>query len=1237
MTTPILLELFRARDAADPHAFAMGEQRYVLRHPDGTAAELAFDWTPAWLGELAALRRPPVPGERLRAMGDRLARFLGGAVPLDAQTQLTLRAQAAELYALPWELLTVGGAGPLGTLPDALIRYEWPGSRTTPAAPGQGVLFAWSDHAGGVEAAAHEAVIRAGWAERGPVEVLERFTLASLEATLARAREARRPLAALHLLAHGTLSGGAVRLDIAGEGVADGLRLAALLGPHADTVRLVVLSVCFGGASVDPGARLGGLALPLHRAGVRAVVASRSPLSTRASVEMTGMLHCSISEEGPEGAFLAARRAVFAAAPEALDWSSLQLYARAGDSSPLVEGLGRLRRYGWPGPGEAANLEQGLDALQQGATGHTDLASRHLALVTVAFVEALAETVVPRASVPPSHPRWAEELDTLVDAAGASLTGLRTLDISDDAELLATLTANPLSTPAFRALWQALDDLPRLLAPQEPWLRLGDSDRRSFEQRFAHAYARGLDSPAGAPVAAWLARLTQDRRHVFRKALLEGISGWGLRHVFGGGGPDDPRDDDLPYMPLDAIYVEPEAQLGREGTRPALGWLEELLQDARHTVIVVTAGFGMGKSLTARTLARRRAHTWLHDPTPSVDLWMPIYIRCGEDFAEDGGMLDLDDPGFLDRARRSAWRRQGAPDLRGGGDDEALEAPDAGQRALWILDGLDEWALDADRLRRLFVALRRQHASDRRRFVIFTRPGVLPEARDLGGIPVLHLQPFSEHRGGGIARWLERWAALEGTEPITVADLQARDLHRIARTPILLFMIATTWRHLAADAETLSRPVLYEHFFRRMALGKHEADQGHVHRRVRQAAEELRDTLVEREELLPGAAEPDAMLWLMSRIAWEAHRRGGEGRALTTRGVEEILKEELGLQRPDLLRLVWVGLLLALQASPNLEVETILFGHQSFREYLVARYWANRLRAGLEADEPRRARLAAQLSGGRLLSPEDESFGFLIRVLNGESVRPGWPPELCWRRRDRKRLAAWLGALFTAELERLYLREAALALRCSLDRTPPLSVDEDALRALLGGFWMRRQAPRLIAPRADLQELRLDSATMPGALLREADLSGASLRRADLSGAELTGADLSEAQLSWADLSGATLVRAELAEARLAWADLSGADLSKADLSKAELFGAQLKFSQLREVELSDAVLAQADLSYADLTGASLSGADLCGARLEGTTLDDADLEGARYDGHTVWPEGFDPEEAGAEADDPEG
>jgi uncharacterized protein YjbI with pentapeptide repeats len=147
-----------------------------------------------------------------------------------------------------------------------------------------------------------------------------------------------------------------------------------------------------------------------------------------------------------------------------------------------------------------------------------------------------------------------------------------------------------------------------------------------------------------------------------------------------------------------------------------------------------------------------------------------------------------------------------------------------------------------------------------------------------------------------------------------------------------------------------------------------------------------------------------------------------------------------------------------------------------------------------------------------------------------------------------------------------------------------------------------------------------------GADLKGANLSGANLIRANLYSSNLNGADL-----RWAMLEGATLNVANLEEA----------DLREAFLGAAKLIGAYLHGANLRRADLGASNLRRADLNYADLgytnlTGADLKEADLSGANLVGANMgaiaytSEPDLKGAKYTRVTKWPDGYDPERAGA-------
>ncbi|WP_437657781.1 nSTAND1 domain-containing NTPase [Sorangium sp. So ce1182] len=354
----VVLELVRAARADRPFAFSPREEAYLRRLDTGAARDAPFPWSEEVLRYLAVLYQTDLPdptvaarvGEALRAFLDRLGwdrdeAEIERALPGRQPVHLTLRLGAAELYALPWELVPLRSSGrSLGSLPGCLIRHEWPA--TTTAAPaldpppeGGRILVAWSASGGEVPAADHIAALRTACrAGHHPFDeasdVLPHASLARLQAAL-RAR----PAAVLHLLCHG------VRLDAASEAyglaldadegggddkVIDARTVQEALAEHAGSLRLVVLCVCHGGNPGALGNRLGSVAQELHRVGIPAVVASRYPLSFDASIALAEALYRGLLARGTslEDAFLTARDAL---RDRRLGWASLQLFARAAD------------------------------------------------------------------------------------------------------------------------------------------------------------------------------------------------------------------------------------------------------------------------------------------------------------------------------------------------------------------------------------------------------------------------------------------------------------------------------------------------------------------------------------------------------------------------------------------------------------------------------------------------------------------------------------------------------------------------------------------------------------------------------------------------------------------------------------------------------------------------------------------------------------------------------------------
>ncbi len=343
----IQLELVRAREGDDPHAFQGGRQHYLCRSQGGAFHEVTLDWDATLLDNLASSSRA-TPGARAAAeLGERLRAFISGTALqqeapalINGETRtIQLVFSAAELYALPWELLTLGGSGLcLGQAPGAHIVRRWPGLSARPPArvaspePGR-LLLAWSEAAGPCGWRAHRDALAEVATRFGAFDV-ERDVLgdASLSAIVARLAEARRsgrPYTALQVLCHGRggAEGGALLLTGSGSLGVDGGALRGALSPFLDSLRLIVLCACEAGSTGAPGGILGGPALALHRAGAEAVVAPRVPISLGAAEQMTRVLHHALLQEARPLEEAVARLRGALQAEAGMAWAAMQLFA----------------------------------------------------------------------------------------------------------------------------------------------------------------------------------------------------------------------------------------------------------------------------------------------------------------------------------------------------------------------------------------------------------------------------------------------------------------------------------------------------------------------------------------------------------------------------------------------------------------------------------------------------------------------------------------------------------------------------------------------------------------------------------------------------------------------------------------------------------------------------------------------------------------------------------------------
>lgn len=365
----LTLELSRTERPDEAFLQPEGATEYVLRTEGGGAETATLDWSRELYADLDAVRRPGRDPAVVQRLGNRLRKFLAPAgwakheAAIAAANEggepvrITLRASAAELYGLPWELLTLKSTGQhLGELPDLLLRYAWPETRTRPEAPsplpeGGRILVGWSAAAGGVPLKPHLEAIR-GASARGEHpfdpsrDVIDGLSLDKLADALDAAPRSGQLVTVLHLLCHGGEAGSSYGLcwdadDGTGDRVlVDAARLRQILAPHAGRIRLVVLSACDSGNAGPIGNHLGSVAQNLHQAGIQAVIASRFPLSAEGSGRFAQAFYEALLAEpaSVEQAFLAGRRRL-SRDPQSLDWAALTLHARpedGDDTRPVV-------------------------------------------------------------------------------------------------------------------------------------------------------------------------------------------------------------------------------------------------------------------------------------------------------------------------------------------------------------------------------------------------------------------------------------------------------------------------------------------------------------------------------------------------------------------------------------------------------------------------------------------------------------------------------------------------------------------------------------------------------------------------------------------------------------------------------------------------------------------------------------------------------------------------------------
>ncbi|MCB9762413.1 MAG: CHAT domain-containing protein [Alphaproteobacteria bacterium] len=278
-------------------------------------------WTASWSDGLSWPERDAEIRRQLKE---------AGGAP-DIVVRLVVRSTTPIGQQLPWELLLLRDeAVPLGRRAGVDLRYIQPGEEagTRWGPPGPGALFVWADQSLSAVADRHRASLQHTLGDR--LEELEHATLDALRRRLTARRDAGEAVGVLHVLCHGARIAGTdnvfgLALGRFGEVVVTGADLAAVLTDFRRDLQLVVLMSCSSAQAGDEGSPVASVASALRAQGIRAVIACRVRLLSRAAGVFCDHFYPSLMQDGLTRAIPFARRRLAEAFPKEFDWAWLQL------------------------------------------------------------------------------------------------------------------------------------------------------------------------------------------------------------------------------------------------------------------------------------------------------------------------------------------------------------------------------------------------------------------------------------------------------------------------------------------------------------------------------------------------------------------------------------------------------------------------------------------------------------------------------------------------------------------------------------------------------------------------------------------------------------------------------------------------------------------------------------------------------------------------------------------------
>jgi len=752
-----------------------------------------------------------------------------------------------------------------------------------------------------------------------------------------------------------------------------------------------------------------------------------------------------------------------------------------------------------------------------------------------------------------------------------------------------------------------------------------ESEIELLRSRFTVHWSNYYHSDDGAKLRALVASDKDITDATILHDICLDVAHWKRGPIF----PEGDLGQELSYISIEDIYVQPygtttssyEDQERAYSRTPILELIEDTL--ATSKVIIVSAPFGHGKSLTAKVLAadlatRRLAEMGGTSPTTSHITSFPIYVHTGQDLRRG---LDIDAMirsalrRHTDRAQDNASHVQYRPELP------------VDMNITCLIDAFDEITLTEDQI----VDFMQSLGDDRTnpiRFVVFTRPfgvGALRRKISRLDIPVIKLHSFIRHEPelpDQVEQWLKNWSTLHPDNSISSSNID-RSLLDICHIPILLFMIAYTHtRHGGNHLRSKGKNSVYEDFLRTMAKGKLERI-GEQHKAIADASEELDRQIRDQPWYVENYDDADRnirpMLWLMGRIAWLDYCREQaiaekperiRKDPLQRTEIATVIKNELNCS-DRVLEVLASGVMLAMQTDLLSADAGLLFGHQSFRDFLVARHWRHRISIILdgELDPETKRDLQIELSEGSLATDEPDALDFLVEFMerrtdNGHDSLYRWCADTF---HAESIISKKVGnnTLFWDLNGNLRLTALALQSRCAiklgLPWKPLVASNGRVFRSLLAWLWMRHPyAPKLavIAPR-----FKTKCAQLNGAKFTRSDLRDTVFEDATMHGMQISGSDLSRCRWSNCDMSDVRIMSSVLDSSSFQRSNMTSSFCRRANGD-----GVSWTYGTLRRVQFD-----RCAFPNASFRGATIDDVEFRHCDLRKTVWDSAIIENVRF------------------------